>query len=223
MKGSVSTAFILAASLLYSCGQTQSQQKSTVQATPDTAKEIVVGGPCDNCNIMFEGIPSLDKINSETTIASKAEPGERMEISGTVYLKDGKTPAKDIILYAYHTNAAGLYQPSDTQTLGKRNGRLRGWVKTNSEGKFSIASIRPAPYPNATIPAHIHFLVKEPRKIVYYIDEVWFTDDKLVTEKLKQAAEKRGGDLIIPLIKNDKGIWLGNLTITLGLNIPGYT
>lgn len=222
MNRVASTALIFAASFLNSCGQKQFQQKNTVPATQDTEKAIAVGGPCDNCNIMFEGMPPLDRINSETTIAGNAEPGERMEISGMVYLKDGKTPAKDIVLYAYHTNAAGLYQPSDTQTLGRRNGRLRGWVKTNSEGKFSIASIRPAPYPQEKMPAHIHFLVKEPKKTVYYIDEVWFTDDKLVTEKLQQAAEKRGGDLIIALTKNDKSVWLGNLTITLGLNIPGY-
>lgn len=144
-----------------------------------------------------------------------------MEINGTVFNKDGKTPAKNIILYIYHTNATGRYAPSDTQTIGRLHGHLRGWVKTNDEGKFSFSSIRPAPYPGRDIPAHIHILVKEPGKTLYYIDEVWFEDDPIITKESRSKTEKRGGDMIMHLTKNGN-TWAGILNITLGLNIPGY-
>ncbi|MBA2406693.1 MAG: intradiol ring-cleavage dioxygenase, partial [Chitinophagales bacterium] len=68
----------------------------------------------------------------------------------------------------------------------------------------------------------IHMLVKEPGKSLYYIDEVWFDDDPLISKKLNDESENRGGNLIIPLSKNKDDFWSGNLSITLGLNIPDY-
>ena len=34
---------------------------------------------------------------------------EQLKITGIIYKKDGKTPAKDVILYAYQTNEKGIY------------------------------------------------------------------------------------------------------------------
>jgi protocatechuate 3,4-dioxygenase beta subunit len=196
-------------------------QSNNSQAT--TSEDIIVGGPCDRCDEMFyDGKPSNEEIENHVTIANETEPGERMEINGSVYSKDGKSPARDVTLYLYHTNANGLYAPSDTQTVGRVNGHLRNWVKTDSNGHFKIYSIRPAPYPNRNVPAHIHIIVKEVGKIPYYVDEVWFDDDKLITPKLRNDAEKRGGDLIVHVKKDNQKIWKGNLKITLGLNIPDY-
>lgn len=188
----------------------------------DQQGDIVVGDYCETCEAMYEGIPSTEKIPSAITIAGPKEPGERMILQGIVYKPDGKTPAAGIILYAWHTDATGIYSPSPGQTNGKRHGHLRNWVKTDANGQFSINSIRPASYPERTIPAHIHILVKEPRKKLYYIDEVWFDDDPLITQTMKKNAQKRGGNLTIHLSKDNNGVWQGELPITLGLNIPNY-
>ncbi len=196
------------------CGQTQ----PTLPASSDKR----VGGPCDGCDMMYEGMPAAEKINNSVTMAGKEEPGERMILQGQVYRKDGKTPAAGILLYLYHTDAKGLYSPASAQTTGIRHGRLRGWVRTDANGKFTVHSIRPAAYPDGTIPQHIHILVKEQGMTHYWIDEVWFADDPFITQKMKASAEKRGGDLLIPLAKNAGGIWEGRLVITAGLNIPGY-
>lgn len=223
MTKSILTVLFPLTIFINGCGQTTNSKQNSISSTQDTAKDLIVGGSCDRCDVMFYGgKPSDDKIKSETTIANKNEPGDRMEINGTVVLQDGLTPAKNIVLYIYHTNAQGLYAPSDTQTIVRMNGHLRSWVKTDAEGKFRIYSIRPAPYPNRDIPAHIHIIVKEPGKIPYYIDEVWFDDDPLITNELKHEAEKRGGDLIIHLAKDKQNVWTGNLKIKLGLNIPDY-
>jgi protocatechuate 3,4-dioxygenase beta subunit len=225
MTKSILAIFLPMTFILSNCGQTQSakqNQPTKLTAEQDTSKDINIGGACDICDLMYEGMPPFENINWETTIANENEPGDKMEISGTVFMPDGKTPAKNIILYIYHTDAKGYYAPSDTQTVGVRNGHLRGWVKTSDKGKFKFHSIRNAPYPNRNIPAHIHIIVKEPKKTRYYIDEVWYDDDPLVTKKLRNEAEKRGGDLIIHLAKNNAGVWTGNLNIVLGLNIPDY-
>jgi len=204
--------------ILSACGQAPSNNSKQ----KDNDKDIVMGGACDRCDLMYEGMPSPGSIQAEAILATEKEPGERMEINGKLLMKDGKEPAKNIILYMYHTDASGRYTAADTQTAAKPHGRLRGWVKTNEKGEFKFFSIRPTPYPGGKIPAHLHMLVKEPGKTRYYIDEVWFDDDPFVTKELRDKSEKRGGDLIIHLTKDNRNVWVGQLVITAGLNIPGY-
>ena len=180
-----------------------------------------VGGPCETCEAIYEGMSK--SLGWRTVVADSAEPGERLEISGTIFKKDGKTPAKDIILYVYHTNARGYYEPSEGQTgPSRRHGHLRGWVKTDEKGRYSFRTIRPAPYPNGSVPAHIHCIIKEPDKNEYWIDDYFFEEDSLITERIKNRLEKRGGSGIIKLTKNENGAWTGRRDIVLGLHVPKY-
>jgi protocatechuate 3,4-dioxygenase beta subunit len=178
----------------------------------------LVGGGCDGCDIIYADMPR--QLSWQTTIASAAEPGERMEITGVIYHADGKTPASGVILYVYHTDARGLYSPApDESGAARRHGHLRGWMKTDERGQYRFISIRPAPYPNGRVPAHIHPIIKEADKNEYYIDEFLFDDDPA----LRNAnIENRGGSGIIHLSKNSEGVWVGKRDITLGLNIPNY-
>ena len=98
---------------------------------------------------------------SRIVIPPKGEPGESLVISGTVYKEDGKTPASGILIYAYHTNAAGIY-PKRTPDTGRpqwRHGYLRGWMRTGKDGRYEFRTIKPGAYPGRTDPAHIHFTV----------------------------------------------------------------
>lgn len=77
------------------------------------------------------------------------EPGEVMRIGGRVLHPDGKTPAPGVIIYAYQTNAEGLYANGTAETeWSRRHGRLRGWARTNAAGRYAFDTIKPAPYPN---------------------------------------------------------------------------
>lgn len=181
-----------------------------------------IGGPCDGCELLFEGMPPENGLTSEATLATASEAGEPMVIEGRLTGADGRTPAADVVLYAYHTDAAGLYAPSAEQRFGKRHGRLRGWVRTGPDGRFTLRTIRPASYPNERIPAHIHVFVKESGKDVYYVDEVRFLDDPLLTAEERAHKDGRGGDLDIALTKDSTGTWRGDLVIALGRNIPDY-
>lgn len=158
----------------------------------------------------------------QTNIASASEPGERLEISGVIYRPDGKTPAPGVILYCYQTDATGHYTPAPNTTgLTRRHGHLRGWLKTNERGEYKLTTIKPAPYPNAVLPAHIHPTVKEADKNEYYMDDFLFDDDPLLTRQERAKLDNRGGSGIVRLAPRD-GVWVGNRNIILGLNIPDY-
>jgi protocatechuate 3,4-dioxygenase beta subunit len=189
--------------------------------TKGRAGQNIVGGGCDGCERMYDNMPQ--QLSGQTAIASAAEPGERMEVSGIIFQADGRTPSPNVILYVYHTDAKGLYSPAPGATGGARiNGHLRGWMKTNDRGEYRFTSIRPAPYPNRAVPAHIHATVKEPDKNEYYIDEYLFDDDPALTREPQPRTEDRGGSGIIHLAKNSEGVWIGKRNIVLGLNIPNY-
>lgn len=182
--------------------------------------ERVVGTRCEDCEMMYEGMP--EKINWDTRLTNPNEPGETMIISGTIYKPDGKTPAPGIILYVYHTDSKGLYSPSENQKDAIRHGHIRGWMKTNSKGQYQFRTIRPASYPNRKAPQHIHPIIKEPNTSRYWIDEYLFDDDPLLSQLEKDRQEKRGGPGIIHLTKNSEGIWIGKRDIILGMNVPNY-
>ncbi len=91
------------------------------------------------------------KLPSRVKIAADNEPGQRLTVTGHVFDADGK-PAR-VTIYAYHTDAKGLYHP---QWSFRREPRLQGKLLTAPDGSYEIDTIKPAPYPNRNIPAHIH-------------------------------------------------------------------
>lgn len=207
MKKILALSIALFAHSLHGC----SQQNS---------KDRIVGSECEDCDMMYDGMP--DNIKSQTTIAGPDEPGEQLIIHGTIFKKDGKTPAPNVILYVYHTDNKGLYSPAPKQTAAKRHGHLRGWVKSDENGRYEFSTVRPASYPNSNNPQHIHPIIKEPGLTRYWIDEFLFDDDPMLSEAEKTRNQNRGGNGIISLKKNERGIWIGKRDIILGKNIPGY-
>jgi protocatechuate 3,4-dioxygenase beta subunit len=123
---------------------------------------------------------------SAITIASKDEPGPRMAVSGQVFLPDGKTPAVGVIMFAWHTDAKGLY--SDDGSVF--HPRLRGWMKTDGQGRYEYRTIRPAPYPGHTNPAHVHVQFWGPGIATQFAQELNFSDDALIKpEDRRRSAE----------------------------------
>ena len=144
-----------------------------------------------------------------------SEPGEPMIISGTIYLPDGKTPAKGAILSVWHTDAEGNYIKGGGGA-GEEHPRIHGRMKTGSDGKYEFRTIKPAPYPNNSAPAHVHGHVSAPGfpeyPIVYF-----FEDDKLITDKNRSELNgHRGGTpSIIKLTRDRNGVWVGHRDIIL--------
>jgi protocatechuate 3,4-dioxygenase beta subunit len=152
------------------------------------------------------------------SIAKQDEPGERLVISGTIFKADGRTPYPNVILYAYHTDNKGYYSKTGKETgILKWHGRLHGWCKTDQNGYYEIRTIRPARYPNNSIPAHIHMTVKEPMdKGTYHISDCVFKDDSLVNEQYLQSIRSMiGASGVVTLKKSTEGIWVGRRDIVL--------
>jgi protocatechuate 3,4-dioxygenase beta subunit len=212
-------AIALPAGVLINCARPARTQPARVEPRAETTARI--GGYCEGCEAIYEGMPG--GLNWQTRIAAASEPGEPFEASGRVFQPDGRTPAPGVILYAYHTDARGIYPPTSAANVhARRHGRLRGWVKTNERGEYKFVTIKPASYPNSAIPAHIHLIVKEADKNEYYIDDFEFEGDDFLTQGERARRRKAGGSGVVRLTKSAGGVWLAKRDITLGLNVQNY-
>jgi protocatechuate 3,4-dioxygenase beta subunit len=190
-------------------------------ANPDP----VAGGICGDCKGPYEGMPAT--LAAVSRIAPVGEPGEPLVVSGRVFGADGK-PRAGVIVYAYHTNAKGLYPAPDPprSVYSNHHGRLRGWAQTDAKGRYTFRTIRPANYPNSTIAQHIHMHVVERGCATYFIDELLFTDDpmfqRMDPQEVSREGPGRGGKGITTPHRDASGTWHVERDIHLGQNIPGY-
>ncbi len=143
---------------------------------------------------------------STVQIAGPAEPGERLVITGTVYRTDGRTPAANVTLLAYQTNAKGIYPQ---RNASDERGSLQGRLRTDAKGRYRIDTIRPGGYPGRVDPAHIHLVVQPEGKPEYHIDEIVFDDDPRV-----DRVRGRRGYAIVKVVKRN-GLWTGTHDIIL--------
>ncbi len=160
---------------------------------------------CGRCEVPAVLAPS-------TNLTTPGERGEPMEISGTVYEADGRTPAGGIVLFVYHTDTTGHYDPEDDPFAP----RIRGWIRTGGDGHYSFRTIRPAPYPKHTEPAHIHVHVWSDRMPEHFLPEYWFAGDPLI--KPADAERFAGLGSFSPIVKLERGsdgVWRGRRDIRL--------
>lgn len=188
--------------------------------TKEASTNKIVGGPCEGCEAIHEY--GNKKLSATDTLPAFSENEPKIKITGTVFKKDMKTPAENVILYMYHTNRKGIYETKDGEKgWARRHGYIRGWIKTGKDGKYTFYTFRPAAYPGRTEPEHIHITVKEPGKNEYYIDDYFFEDDPLLTKsKIDKLNERGGSGIVVPVFEN--GIFNINRDIYLGKNIPDY-
>ncbi len=191
------------------------------QITTVSSKKLrTVGGNCEGCEALLEyGDKKLSPIDT-LPLFTETEP--KLKLTGTVFQKDGKTPASDIILYIYHTDRKGIYATLGNETgWAKRHGFIRGWIKTNQQGIYTFYTFRPASYPDGSEPEHVHLTVKEPDTIPYYLDDYFFADDPLLQSLNKKRHPNRGGNGIVEAMM-ENNILTVTRDIILGLNIPDY-
>lgn len=184
----------------------------------------LVGGPCEGCEAIYENKESTDSMSWQLNMPVTGEEGQPLTIDGTVYKADGKTPAPGIVMYFYQTNAGGRYPTrGDEQGWGKRHGYIRGWLKTNDDGRYQIRTIRPGSYPNSTEPAHIHCIVKEEGLNEYYLADFLFADDPLITPgfRSQRLSKNPGGDGILK-VETRNGNLYAQRDIFLGKDVMNY-
>lgn len=215
MKVFVSIAFILCSGV-GACSQ-------PADHTQDANSLKQIGGRCEGCEAVLDYTSRSKSLTWVDTLPDFNDPGPRLEISGTIFKHDGKTPAANVILYIYHTDQSGEYpRKEDAKGLASQHGYIRGWIKTNSDGKYKFYTLRPGAYPGGGNPAHIHPIILEAESKIYWIDEYLFYDDPILTDKERQQQPGRGGSGILKTRTGRNGMLIAQRDITLGLNIPGY-
>lgn len=134
-----------------------------------------------------------------TTLSNETDKGEPMEIAGTVFMPDGKTPAPNTLIYLYHTDFEGYYGRNGEP----RHGRYRGWLLTDAKGKYAFKTIKPAPYPENRFAAHIHMTLTGKNFKEDWIDSILFEGDTLISQQERNMAGRKGG--FQPILKLEKG------------------
>jgi len=137
-------------------------------------------------------------VGFKTTLATASDQAPRLRITVTVYQSDGKTPAPNILIYLYHTDAYGIYG----RTSEHRHGKYRGWVLTDTAGRYGIDTIMPASYPSSTTAAHIHMTLTGKNLREDWIDSILFEGDRFLTTR--DRVIRKGGFRFNPVLKLEK-------------------
>lgn len=217
MKQISKIIFLLLCCLIFSSCNSQNAKKETETLSDDFDKSMP----------FYYKMPK--NLSATDTSPAFREKGQKILLTGTVYQIDGKTPASNVILYYYQTNTEGIYATKESEErnmpknkLGHTHGYIRGWLKTDKRGSYSIYTIKPKTYPSRDQPAHIHITVKEKNmEEPYYIDDFVFDHDPLLTTHRRKNMENRGGSGVIRFVQKDS-LWIGERNIYLGWNIPNY-
>jgi protocatechuate 3,4-dioxygenase beta subunit len=144
-------------------------------------------------------------------IAGPEEKGERLIVHGQVFDPAGQKPVPGVTVYAYQTDVNGVYN-----RFGVQSPRLRGWVKTDAEGKFVLDTIRPGSYPGRSNPAHIHFEVSGGGYPRQWAKDLNFSDDPLITKEMLEKARALGKFANIAVPKRDaRGVLHASIALRL--------
>ncbi len=144
---------------------------------------------------------------SQATIVTPTEPGTRMVVAGRVLDQAGQ-PVRGALIYVYQTSAKGWYSDRaahfDAHEGDRKHARLFGYMRTDADGRYELRTIRPAGYPNADLPAHIHVEIEPPAQpsgIV--VTEIQFDDDPRLTPEWRGRSRQEGFQ--IAKVRRDTG------------------
>lgn len=156
---------------------------------------------------------SETKLNNTDTIPDFALKQNKLKITGTIYLSDGVTPAKDVILFMEQPDENGDFD------LRKHNDKRyvnhRGWIKTDANGQYTFYTFIPGNDRRYNQLQQLFPVIKEPTKTEYELASFLFDDDPLLTKRCRrQIAKKSNLDRILKLKKVD-GMYITQKNIIL--------
>jgi protocatechuate 3,4-dioxygenase beta subunit len=121
------------------------------------------------------GAPSAGRVTPQ------GEPGQPLRVSGVVVRRDN-SPVSGASLYVYQTDHEGYYGVKPASD--NRNPRLKLFLRSDADGKWSFDTVKPGSYPASRVPAHIHFEVSAPGH-ASRIFEIVFEGDPFVTPRMR--------------------------------------
>ena len=169
-------------------------------ARPTYPPTLGGGAACGSC------IEPAD-LSWKAVVTSPEEPGDPLHIYGTIFQQDGK-PARELS----SSFTTGYYKEKDDAS----HPRLKGWVKMGPDGRYEFRTIKPAPYPHRTTPAHLHAHLYGLEYSERSVDDYWFEGNPFITSKELAHWRKEGEEPAIVRLKRDvEGVWQGVRDITI--------
>jgi protocatechuate 3,4-dioxygenase, beta subunit len=182
---------------------------SMLTCAGQTRPEIKLESRSTGSGYALCGACSLPKeISFRTWLTEKDEPGEQMILSGRIFKADGVTPDSGVTLFLYQTDAKGYYHRPQEDVF---HPRLFGWLRTGSDGRYEIHTIKPAPeILAADEPAHIHVHIFGNGMPEHFLHEFWFRGDKHISAEEARTSERLGAFCpIVSLTQEKNGILAG--------------
>ena len=162
---------------------------------------------------------NTNELTNTDSIPDFESKPDRLKITGTIYLSDGTTPAKDVILYIEQPDEKGNY---DMKTQdGKRYVHHRAWVKTDADGRYTFYTFMPGNYHRRGEYKHIHPVVKESGKEAYPLDAFLFDNDPSLSKYCRKRLAKKGIDSILKVEEKNQML-VATKNIVLKSDIPEY-
>ena len=124
---------------------------------------------------------SEEKISNTDTIPDFDIKENKIKITGTIYLADGVTPAKDVLFYVFQPDENGEYELKRDE-YRKRYVYHRGWVKTDADGRYTFYTFMPGKFLRVKELKQIHRVIKQPGKPEQELSSFFFNDDPLLPD-----------------------------------------
>jgi protocatechuate 3,4-dioxygenase beta subunit len=156
-------------------------------------------------------------LNNVDTIPDFNIKPNKIKITGTIYLADGVTPAKDVILYVNQPDEDGNYDLKKDE-YNKRYVHHRGWVKTGTDGRYTLYTFVPGKFLRSKELKQIHRIIKEPGKPEYAISSFFFNDDPLIPS-LTLACRAKAVQSMLRLDDEADGMYVATKDIKLNKDI----
>ena len=159
-------------------------------------------------------------LNNTDTIPDFDIKPNKIKITGIIYLADGVTPAKDVILYVNQPDENGK-DVLEKDEFRKRYVHHRGWIKTDADGRYTIYTFVPGKFLRSKELKQIHRVIKEPGKPEYEIKSFFFNDDPLIPS-LTLACRAKAVQSMLRLDEEEDGMYIATKDIKLNRDIKNF-
>lgn len=181
----------------------------TAQEYASASNEVLLA----NNHSSFEEV-DMPRWSNVDTIPDFDTKQNKIKITGTIYEKDGVTPAKDVILSIYQTNEIGDFVLVKNES-NKKEIYHSASIKTEADGQYTFYTFIPGTTHRSNELKKIHQTIKETEKEEYGMYAFVFDNDPLLNKHCRNKLAKRGIDSILKLEKeNDMYVATKNIILT---------
>lgn len=140
--------------------------------------------------------------------------GDVMNLTGTIYKKEGKTPLANTLIEVWQCDQNEHYDNTSDDYL------FRGTVRTGNDGQYAFKTIVPIPYKDGEgwRPAHIHFRISSADH-QDLITQIYFKGDPHINEDTA-AASPRSVNRILEIKKNSSNENVVKFDVVMGKSFP---